>query len=55
MYITSPLMAGFVETIIARNKYGKSTGAISAILTFILINLWGWFFPWDCNKWSSCI
>ena len=37
-------MAGFVETIIARRKYGKSTGAISAILTFILINLWGWFF-----------
>ena len=44
MYIISPLMAGFVETIIARRKYGKSTGAISAILTFILINLWGWFF-----------
>lgn len=44
MYIISPLMAGFVETIIARKKYGKSTGAISAILTFILINLWGWFF-----------
>ena len=44
MYIVSPLMAGFVETVIARRKYGKSTGAISAILTFILINLWGWFF-----------
>jgi uncharacterized protein YbjQ (UPF0145 family) len=43
MYIVSPLSAGFVETIIARRKYGKSTGAISAILTFILINIYGWF------------
>ncbi|PKL69032.1 MAG: hypothetical protein CVV28_02645 [Methanobacteriales archaeon HGW-Methanobacteriales-1] len=43
MYIISPLMAGFVETIIARKKYGKSTGAISALLTFLLINIYGWF------------
>jgi uncharacterized protein YbjQ (UPF0145 family) len=43
MYILSPLAAGFVETVIAREKYGKSTGAISALLTFILINIWGWF------------
>jgi uncharacterized protein YbjQ (UPF0145 family) len=43
MYIISPLMAGFVETVIARKKYGKSTGAISALLTFILINIYGWF------------
>ncbi len=42
MYIVSPLAAGFVETIIARRKYGKSTGAISAILTFIIINIYGW-------------
>ncbi len=45
MYIVSPLMAGFVETIIARRKYGKSTGAISALMTFLIINLYGWFFP----------
>ena len=45
MYIVSPLLAGFVETIIARRKYGKSTGAISALLTFILINGYGWFGP----------
>jgi uncharacterized protein YbjQ (UPF0145 family) len=45
MYIISPLMAGFVETIIARRKYGKSTGAISALLTFLLINIYGWFLP----------
>ncbi len=43
MYILSPLAAGFVETVIARRKYGKSTGAISALITFILINIWGWF------------
>lgn len=43
MYIISPLMAGFVETVIARRKYGKSTGAISALLTFLLINIYGWF------------
>ena len=43
MYILSPLAAGFVETVIAREKYGKSTGAISALLTFILINIYGWF------------
>jgi len=45
MYIISPLMAGFVETIVARKKYGKSTGAISALLTFLLINIYGWFLP----------
>lgn len=45
MFIISPLIAGFVETYIARAKYGKSTGAISAILIFILINVYGWIFP----------
>jgi len=45
MYIVSPLIAGVVETFIARRKYGKSTGAISALLTFLLINIYGWFLP----------
>ena len=45
MYIVSPLAAGFVETVIARRKYGKSTGAISALSTFLLINIYGWFLP----------
>ncbi len=45
MYILSPLSAGVVETVIARRKYGRSTGAISALLTFIVINIYGWFFP----------
>ncbi len=45
MYIVSPLLAGFVENYVATKKYGKSTGAISALLTFILINLYGWILP----------
>ncbi len=51
MYILSPLSAGLVETIIARRKYGRSTGAISALLTFLVINIYGWFFPgWHYPK-----
>lgn len=45
MYIISPLFAGFVETFVARKKYGQSTGAISALVTFILINAYGWLAP----------
>lgn len=45
MYILSPLLAGFIETSIASRKYGRSTGAISALLTFMLINGYGWFGP----------
>lgn len=45
MYIVSPLLAGFVETFIASRKYGRSTGAISALLTFFLINGYGWLGP----------
>ena len=45
MYIISPLFAGVIETVIARRKYGRSTGAISALITFILINFYGWFLP----------
>ncbi len=45
MYIVSPLLAGFAETFISRREYGKSTGAISALLTFIIINGYGWFAP----------
>jgi uncharacterized protein YbjQ (UPF0145 family) len=45
MFIISPLIAGFTEAFIARKKYGRSTGAISALLIFIIINIYGWFFP----------
>lgn len=47
MFIVSPLIAGFVETFIARRMYGKSTGAISALLIFIIINAYSWLFPQD--------
>lgn len=45
MYIVSPLLGGFIETFIASRKYGRSTGAISALLTFMIINGYGWFGP----------
>lgn len=47
MFIISPLIAGFTESYIARKKHGKSTGAISALLIFIIINIYGWLFPKD--------
>jgi uncharacterized protein YbjQ (UPF0145 family) len=47
MFIVSPLIAGYVESYIARRKYGKSTGAISALLIFIMINAYSWLFPKD--------
>jgi uncharacterized protein YbjQ (UPF0145 family) len=47
MFIVSPLIAGFVETYLARRLYGKSTGAISALLIFIIINAYAWIFPQD--------
>ncbi len=47
MFIVSPLIAGFVETYLARSMYGKSTGAISALLIFIIINAYAWLFPQD--------
>ena len=45
MFIISPLIAGFSEAYIAQKKYGKTTGAISALLIFVIINIYGWFFP----------
>ncbi|MEL7669545.1 heavy metal-binding domain-containing protein [Methanobacterium sp.] len=45
MFILSPLIAGFSEAYIAQKKYGRSTGAISALLIFVIINIYGWFFP----------
>ncbi len=43
-FVISPLIAGYVETYVAHKKHGKSTGAISALLIFIIINIYGWFF-----------
>jgi len=47
LFIVSPLIAGFVETYVAQRTYGKSTGAISALLIFIFINAYAWIFPQD--------
>lgn len=47
MFIVSPLIAGFVETYVAQRTYGKSTGAISALLIFLFINAYAWIFPQD--------
>ncbi len=47
LFIVSPLIAGFVETYIAQRTYGKSTGAISALLIFLFINAYAWLFPQD--------
>jgi uncharacterized protein YbjQ (UPF0145 family) len=44
-FIISPLIAGYVETYVAQKKYGKSTGAISALLIFLIINIVSWVFP----------
>ncbi len=44
-FIISPLIAGYVETYVSQKKYGKTTGAISAILIFFLINIVAWVFP----------
>ncbi len=52
MYIVSPLLAGFVESYIAGRKYGASTGAVSAILVFFAVNIYGWFFPAEPIEWN---
>ena len=42
--ILSPLIAGYVETYLADKLYGKTTGAISAFLLFILTVLYGFIY-----------
>ena len=41
----SPLISGFVETFFSRRLSNRTTGAISAIILFIITNIIGWFFP----------
>ncbi|MCI5867547.1 MAG: heavy metal-binding domain-containing protein [Methanosphaera sp.] len=43
--ILSPVIAGFVETVLARYFTQQTSGAISAIILFIVTNIIGWFFP----------
>jgi uncharacterized protein YbjQ (UPF0145 family) len=41
----APLVAGFVETYVSNYTRNKSSGAISAIILFIITNYLGWFNP----------
>ena len=50
--IISPLIAGFVETFISKRLIQKSSGAISAIILFVLTNAFGWLFPVNPIKWN---
>lgn len=43
--IFSPLIAGYAESFLAQHKCSKTTGAVSAIIIFILVNIKGWIFP----------
>ena len=42
--IFSPLIAGYAESFLAHHKCKQTTGAISAIIIFIIVNLKGWIF-----------
>ncbi len=42
--ILSPLIAGYVETYLAEKIYGKTTGAVSAFLLFIVTILYGFIY-----------
>lgn len=42
--ILSPLIAGYVETYLAQKIYGKTTGAVSAFLLFIITVLYGFIY-----------
>ncbi len=43
--IFAPLIAGYAESFISHHKCTKTTGAISAIIIFIIVNIKGWLFP----------
>ncbi|KZX15016.1 hypothetical protein MBCUT_18180 [Methanobrevibacter cuticularis] len=42
--ILCPVMAGYVETYLAERYYGKTTGAVSAFILFIVTVLYGFIF-----------
>lgn len=44
-FIISPIIAGFVETYVAKKKYGHTTGAISAIILFFILVYYAFIFP----------
>ncbi len=44
-FMISPIIAGFVETYVAKKKYGHTTGAISAIILFFILVYYAFIFP----------
>ena len=48
----SPMIAGFVETYFSRRFTSQTTGAISAIILFVVTNIIGWFFPLNPITWG---
>lgn len=50
--IISPMIAGFVETYIAKKLTHKTSGAISAIFLFIITNAVGWILSPNTIEWN---
>lgn len=50
--IISPIIAGFVETYVAKNLSGETSGAISSIILFVVTNAIGWIFPQNPITWN---
>ncbi len=50
--IISPIIAGFVETFVSKNFTGETSGAISAIILFIITNALGWVFTSNAITWN---
>lgn len=50
--IISPMIAGFVETYISKKLTRQTSGAISAIILFLVTNALGWIFPATPIKWN---
>ena len=50
--IISPIIAGFVETFVSKNFTGETSGAISAIILFIITHALGWVFTSNAITWN---
>lgn len=50
--IISPMIAGFVETYISKKLTHETSGAISAIILFIITNAFGWILSSDPIEWN---
>ncbi|RAP44313.1 MAG: hypothetical protein BZ134_03790 [Methanosphaera sp. SHI1033] len=48
----SPVIAGFVETYVSKRLTKESSGAISAVVLFVITNIIGWLFPAQPITWN---